>query len=315
VSEEPRISFLIPAHNEQKVIATPLDALGRIADRRLEVLVGLDGCTDGTKEVVERFPFVKYVEMDERGGKPAVLERLARVARGDILVVHDADWRFVCTADGLERLIGDFADPRLGGVVLAPHNLPFLLDRASVRSRPYLDNAVALHWFNEFLIETQTRADPDGIFVDADAVVFPFTLNIFRAGAIPHAATVADDLERFLFLLDAGFRIKVYNDPSLPYFEITKKSFTAREHYRRRVRGHIARAQLRSRTGYRASGAKVYGKFLQYCVRNIRRMGPEDFARILSWLALISAAYVEARLKIFASLPSARALWESRDKR
>jgi len=310
-----KISFLIPAHNEENIIATPLRALERIADERVEVLVGLDGCTDGTKTIVEEFPFVKHVELNERGGKPAVLAKLVDVARGEILIVHDADWQFECTRDGLDALINDFADPHLGAIVLAPHNLPFLLDRKKVRSRPFLDNGIALHWFSEFLVERQTRKTPEGLYVDADEVIFPFTLNVFRKGEISHAKTVADDLERFVLLLDAGNKIKVYNDPSLPYFFITNQSFSMREHYRRRVRGHIARAQLRRATGHSSSGGKLYLEFLKYSLRNLRRIGLEDFRRIISWMTIIGASLVEARLKIIAGLPTTKKLWESRDKR
>ena len=63
-----KASFLLPAHNEEKIIQHALDSLQAIASPTIEVLVGLDGCTDGTKGVVERYDFVRYVEMDERVG-------------------------------------------------------------------------------------------------------------------------------------------------------------------------------------------------------------------------------------------------------
>ena len=62
----PSISFLIPAHNEEKTIAHALDCLQEIAGPETEVWVGLDGCTDGTEEVVTRYDFVGHVELDER---------------------------------------------------------------------------------------------------------------------------------------------------------------------------------------------------------------------------------------------------------
>jgi len=315
MNKRKRISFLIPAHNEEKTIAEPLRALCALDDERIEVLVGLDGCADGTLDIVRSFGNVRYFELAERGGKPAVLARLAGEASGDILIVHDADWRFVATPEGLDSLIADFDDPRLGGVVLPPHNLPFLLDRKKVASRHYRTNGISTHWLNEFLIEVQTHREGDSLYVDRDRMIFPFTLDIFRAGAIPQAVTVADDLERLVLLLDAGWSVKVYNSPRLPYFEIIKKSFTAREHYRRRVRGHIARRQLGQATGYRADTVRLYRELLKFILRNARRIGFEDSCRIVSWLGLVAVTWLEAACRVAQGTPSARELWASRDAR
>ena len=61
------VSFLIPAHNEERIIGHALDGLAAIARPDVEVLVGLDGCTDGTKAIVKRYPFAKWVELDDAG--------------------------------------------------------------------------------------------------------------------------------------------------------------------------------------------------------------------------------------------------------
>ncbi len=305
----------MPAANEEKVIGQPLDTLASLADDRVEVLVGLDCCTDNTAAVVSRYGFVKKLEFSERQGKPGVLNALLEIAQGDIVIIHDADWRFICDRPGLDKLISDFDDPGLGGIVLAPHNIPFLKDVSKVGSGPFLSAGVGVHWLNEFLIERQTSGDAAGIFVEKDRVVFPFTVNIIRKRLLVRVSTVADDFERFVLLLKSDSRIKVYNDPRLPYFDIINKRFTGWEHYRRRVRGHIARAQLAKSTDFRINTKRFYAEFMAYCLKNIGRIGVRNYLRIMGWFFMMGIASVHARLRLLKGIPSAREAWQSRDRR
>ncbi len=47
-----KISFLMAAHNEEKIIGEALDSLSKIPYENYEVIIGLDGCTDGTEGIV-----------------------------------------------------------------------------------------------------------------------------------------------------------------------------------------------------------------------------------------------------------------------
>src|SRR3954471_16737125 len=90
------VSVVVPALNE----AANLPALAERVDAALcgtsyELLVVDDGSTDGTPEVcaalAERFPLELVVRPEPHAGlSGAVLEGFAR-ARGDVLVVMDAD--------------------------------------------------------------------------------------------------------------------------------------------------------------------------------------------------------------------------------
>ncbi len=53
--KEKRISFLIAAHNEEKVIGETLKNLANLPYRNYDVIVGLDGCTDKTENLVKEF--------------------------------------------------------------------------------------------------------------------------------------------------------------------------------------------------------------------------------------------------------------------
>ncbi len=71
-----KISFLIPAHNEEKIIGKTLDNLFNLPYNNYEVIIGLDGCTDNTEQIVRKFRKKSnrfgYYKFDLRKGKPAV---------------------------------------------------------------------------------------------------------------------------------------------------------------------------------------------------------------------------------------------------
>lgn len=310
----PTISILIPACNEEAIIGATLARLAPLAGEEVEVLVGLDGCTDSTERVVRGCGFARVFPWNTRRGKPAVLGSLAQAARGAIHVVHDVDWTFVADRAAIQRLLADFSDPSLGAVALPPHNLPFDLERSRVRSRTYLMAAVAVNRLHEFLAEAQCERADDGLFVDRSRILFPMPINIYRAEAVGELSTVADDFERFWQLVaQPKWRIKVSDDPQQAHFRITRRRFSFGEHYRRRVRGHLARAQLSTISPQR--GSRGFGKaFLGWSLANRRRLG-RDLLDIAAWLAIIGIARAHAKLLMWGGVPSARAAWTMRDSR
>ena len=98
MKKERKISFLIPAHNEEKIIAKTLENLINLPWQNYEVIVGLDGCTDNTESIVkkfqEKFKRIKYYKLNLRRGKPAVIDRIIKYAKGEIIIINDADWIF-----------------------------------------------------------------------------------------------------------------------------------------------------------------------------------------------------------------------------
>jgi cellulose synthase/poly-beta-1,6-N-acetylglucosamine synthase-like glycosyltransferase len=116
--EWPSVSILIPAYNEEIHIGAKIEnclVLDYPPDK-LEVLIGSDCSTDRTVEIVKTFsdPRIRLFEMEQRSGKVGVLNRLAREARGEILVFTDAN-TFI-NADALNRMARHFREPSVGAV-------------------------------------------------------------------------------------------------------------------------------------------------------------------------------------------------------
>src|ERR687894_2355329 len=106
------VSIVIPALNEERLLAGLLSDLAGQSRLPDEVLVVDAGSRDGTVAVAERFPFVEVL----RSTPPVAVGRNAggRRARGDVIVFLDADARL--PGDFLERFVGEF---RRGGYELA----------------------------------------------------------------------------------------------------------------------------------------------------------------------------------------------------
>lgn len=118
----PKLSIIIPAHNEEAGIEAKLRNLldSDYPRDRIEILVGSDGSSDGTQEIVERFrdDAVGLLSFPQHRGKSAIQNGLVDIASGSILVFTDADC--LLSSDALCRLIRHFVDSRVGLVTGSP---------------------------------------------------------------------------------------------------------------------------------------------------------------------------------------------------
>jgi len=112
----PRISLIIAAHNEEKVIEKKLlnTLVLEYPAGQLEVIVVSDNSTDGTCDVVRKYEDrgVILVEVDQRRGKTFAQNQAVRVATGGILFFSDSN--SIWEKDALQRLAMCFENPKTG---------------------------------------------------------------------------------------------------------------------------------------------------------------------------------------------------------
>lgn len=104
----PLITVLIPVYNEARHIAQTLDSVQGQTYRPLEILVIDDGSTDGTREIVLRYPEIALLQQRHLG-KARAVNAGAGQARGELLFFIDGD--LVLDPDYVEKL----AEPILQG--------------------------------------------------------------------------------------------------------------------------------------------------------------------------------------------------------
>jgi cellulose synthase/poly-beta-1,6-N-acetylglucosamine synthase-like glycosyltransferase len=113
--EPPTVSLIVPAYDEEEVIAAKVaDALALDYPReRLQVLVASDGSSDATAERARAAGADLVLEL-AAGGKVAALNAAAAQAEGELLAFSDANTTWA--PDALARLVEPFADPSVGYV-------------------------------------------------------------------------------------------------------------------------------------------------------------------------------------------------------
>jgi cellulose synthase/poly-beta-1,6-N-acetylglucosamine synthase-like glycosyltransferase len=115
----PRITIVFSAFDEEQWIVRKVEnclALDYPAEK-LEILVGCDGCTDRTAQLAREAGGgrVTVHELSPRAGKAAVLSRLVPLARGDLVVLTDAN--VMLEPGAAKALARRFRDGAVGAVV------------------------------------------------------------------------------------------------------------------------------------------------------------------------------------------------------
>jgi len=114
--ELPSVSLLISAFNEEAVIERKIKNILEIdyPKEKLEVLIGDDGSADRTAEIIARYADqgITLVKAPKNAGKAAMLNRLQKIAKGDILVFCDANTMFFPNV--VRKLVAPFEDRKIG---------------------------------------------------------------------------------------------------------------------------------------------------------------------------------------------------------
>jgi len=95
VKSTPTISVVIPTFNGAKRIPNALSALAKQSNSDFEIVVVIDGSTDNTKEVVDKFIsalVIKVIEQPNKG-RAGARNTGARESSGELLVFMDDDMR------------------------------------------------------------------------------------------------------------------------------------------------------------------------------------------------------------------------------
>lgn len=217
----PTISVLISAHNEEAVIGRRIQNLLEQDYPRecLQIIVGSDGSTDGTCEVVDRYRFsgVQLVAFKERRGKASVLNDLAARATGACLVFTDAATVFYPGA--LKALIGGFW--RYPSAVVIGGKL-------ELRSAETSQNPDGLYWRYEMFLkrlESKIRAG-----LGASGAIYAIRrLDYCR---LPESTMADDLLEPMLIRLRTGGDVVLH--ASARAWQVTPNRVT--DEFYRRVR-------------------------------------------------------------------------------
>ena len=113
----PKVSLIVAAYNEEKVIAAKMknSFLLDYPSELLEIIVVSDGSTDSTPQLVKQYSEKGVVSLHDppRRGKTSALNRAVAEASGDIILFSDANSMY--DPQTVKMLVRNFADPSVGG--------------------------------------------------------------------------------------------------------------------------------------------------------------------------------------------------------
>jgi cellulose synthase/poly-beta-1,6-N-acetylglucosamine synthase-like glycosyltransferase len=111
----PRVSIIVPAFNEEKVIVRTIETLLEADYPNKEIIVVDDGSSDNTYAIASKY-IGKGIKVVHRpnGGKFAALNTGIAVAMGEIIITVDAD--SMIARASVAEIVKGFEDPEVAGV-------------------------------------------------------------------------------------------------------------------------------------------------------------------------------------------------------
>ncbi len=220
----PLVSVIMPLYNEEKVVEEKIRSLLKsdYPHDLAEFIIGSDGSCDATERIMKELAAedsrIRFIQYDERRGKAAVLNDLASVSKGEILVITDANVIF--SPGTLRHLSEGFRLPDTG-----------LCDATAV---PALSEDRGVTRAENFYGRFETllkRAEGDlwGAMPGPYGGCYAIRRDLFPM--LP-ANTLVDDLFVGLTVLSKGFRS--FNAAEAVVYEDTQADMRAQ--FRRRVR-------------------------------------------------------------------------------
>jgi peptidoglycan-N-acetylglucosamine deacetylase len=209
----PKVAVLIPAYNEEKVIARTIRAALRSSYRNLRVIVIDDGSTDRTLAVArstyaaeQASGRVLILSKPNSGKAEALNFGLEHLTDEDIFVGIDADT--VIAREAIGRLVPHFLDPNVGAIA----------GNAKVGNRVNLwTRWQALEYITSQNFERRALNTLGAVSVVPGAIGAWRTAAVREAGGF-HTDTVAEDADLTMALLRRGYRVG-YEDLALAYTE------------------------------------------------------------------------------------------------
>jgi glycosyltransferase involved in cell wall biosynthesis len=219
------ISVIMPAYNAAPYVGEAIESVLSQDYQPLELIVVDDGSDDGTAEIVQSFPAVRYF-FQPNAGNGAARNRAIEEARGEFLAFLDADDRFTPSKLSLQKKALD-ADPTLDMALGLVREFvsPELDDAAKSSIRPPAPEPMS--WLSPNLMLIR-RASFGRVGLFSDALRVGVTVDWFARASeasLRHVVLPQVVLERRLHTQNNGLRER---DSRSQYLQVLRAAMERR---------------------------------------------------------------------------------------
>jgi cellulose synthase/poly-beta-1,6-N-acetylglucosamine synthase-like glycosyltransferase len=233
---EPTVSILIPACNEEKVVGRLLQRITNFTypKDKLQVIVINDASSDQTGKIANdyksKYPFIEVLHRDKtngRKGKSSAMNDGFSKSTGEIVLCFDAD--YYPQRDIVEKLAGEFVDPKVGAVQ----------GRVVVLNEPQniVTRLVALERIGGYRVDQEAR-DNLGLIAQFGGTVGGFRRSVLKSLNGWEEAILAEDTDLTFRVYLAGYKVR-YNIDAECYEEAVDNWKAYRRQRYRWAKGHM----------------------------------------------------------------------------
>lgn len=254
----PTVSILIAAYNEEKdILKKMVNTLDLdYPKEKIEIIVGSDGSSDRTSEIVAGFSHlgVKLLDFKQNRGKTAVQNDLVATSKNEILIFTDAASYLL--KGSLRHLVQPFADSRISGVAGC---MEFVDDTHNLTTE-----SQGLYW--KYEMKLREFESTIGRLVGVDGPLYA----VRRESYVPLESHIISDLMTPLLVLKQGKKVVLEKDAIV--FETptinSRQEFTTRRRITLRgLIGLFSQSKLLSPKHFPILSLQiVFHKLLRWCV-------------------------------------------------
>ena len=290
----PKISLIIPVHNESEVILSKLENTRELnyPKDKLEILVVDDGSTDNTCQLVQSFMDrnsnqikIRLISLPQWSGKASALNYAWQYCTREIVVMTDADATLEENAIG--KMVQNFADPMVGAVtgrlcVAANDDEPAATSERNYRS------------IFDIIRMGESRIDSTPIF---NGLIMAFRRELLDELELD---TLADDTELSLRVREKGW--KALYDSEVIAYEFTSENRVSRAKQKlRRGRG-IIQSFIRHKNILFNRRYGKYGLVIFPCEFFMHIISPLVTLSIIALVPMIVVGSLPSSISIMVSL-------------
>jgi len=302
----PKISVLIPAFNEEKMLEEAVKSILKSKYPNKEIIIGVDDGVDKTLEIARklkrRYKNVSFIFHPKRVGTTANMNSILRKAKGEIILKFDADMRVGNHKKFFFNIAKHFEDKNIGGIAIFGYKNvqdKRLKEKIKIKKQNFITRGEYVAYELGDMFKKQSlplNKIPD----------FPIDIHCFRRRLVQkiESDVIHDDAFFAYKVLERGYIIEDASDVIVIHLG-TPKSIKGLSNVR--VKGRIGWLKLSKK--YPLNFKKYYFNLFSIFLKNLKKFSIYDIFAFLYWSSIFSVSLL---ISFFKKSKTSVDVWKKR---